>query len=236
MQSSDPHPSGAGPLDDAVEMVRLIAPAPQALMVLALWAQQSVPGVAHASFTLIQDGVASTPGASGGLAANLDRAQYLHDTGPCLDAARTGQQMSMTDARTEARWPDFARAALFHGVLASLSLPIPATAGAPLTAPTAMNLYATSAGAFDAASVRTAEALAVVAGTRLAEPALLDAVAEDLAAASADGDTISRACRSLAERDACAPNEAFAKLVDTAHSTGMPLVAVARELLGSTGD
>jgi transcriptional regulator with GAF, ATPase, and Fis domain len=54
----------------------------------------------------------------------LDQAQYDHDSGPCLDAARTHTVFRVQDTATETRWTEFAHAAHAHGIHSSLSLPI----------------------------------------------------------------------------------------------------------------
>jgi GAF domain-containing protein len=50
-----------------------------------------------------------------------------------MDAGRAGQMLLIEDMRSEQRWPDYAQRAAAHGVLSSLSVPLPfqgATIGA----------------------------------------------------------------------------------------------------------
>jgi hypothetical protein len=54
----------------------------------------------------------------------IDQVQYDWDRGPCLDAARTQQVLEIDDMRSDDRWPEFAAAAVAHGVLSSLSVPV----------------------------------------------------------------------------------------------------------------
>jgi GAF domain-containing protein len=54
----------------------------------------------------------------------IDEAQYEHDRGPCLDAARSGTTFEVGDVHTETRWPEFAAAAAEHGIRSSLSVPV----------------------------------------------------------------------------------------------------------------
>jgi hypothetical protein len=54
----------------------------------------------------------------------IDQVQYDWDRGPCVDAARTKQVLEIEDARTDERWPEFAAAAISHGILSTLSMPV----------------------------------------------------------------------------------------------------------------
>jgi transcriptional regulator with GAF, ATPase, and Fis domain len=54
----------------------------------------------------------------------IDQAQYDHDRGPCLDAARTHTAFEVDDTRTDDRWPEFAATAAEHGIHSSLSMPV----------------------------------------------------------------------------------------------------------------
>jgi len=67
------------------------------------------------------------------MALDADELQYERGYGPCVDAGRAGQMFLVDDMRTEQRWPDYAQHAAAHGVLSSLSMPLPfqdATIGA----------------------------------------------------------------------------------------------------------
>jgi len=75
----------------------------------------------------------------------IDQAQYDHDRGPCLDAARTQEPVEVEDTRREPRFPEFAATARAHGVLSTLSLPV-VVASDGLGA---LNLYDGTASFFD---------------------------------------------------------------------------------------
>jgi hypothetical protein len=45
------------------------------------------------------------------VAPEIDQAQYDHDRGPCLDAARTHTVLEVEDTRSDDRWPEFAATA-----------------------------------------------------------------------------------------------------------------------------
>ena len=74
----------------------------------------------------------------------IDRAQYESGHGPCVDARRDSAVHTITDTRTDRRWPEFSAVAHEHGILSTLSLPMIAgerTIGA-------MNLYSTQPNGF----------------------------------------------------------------------------------------
>lgn len=54
----------------------------------------------------------------------IDQVQYDWDRGPCLDASRTRTVFEVEDMRSDSRWPEFATAALEHGIHSSLSMPV----------------------------------------------------------------------------------------------------------------
>jgi hypothetical protein len=53
------------------------------------------------------DGRFVTPVAAGPVAQFLDDAQYAHDDGPCLRAARSGQPEWLDPLAADERWPEF---------------------------------------------------------------------------------------------------------------------------------
>jgi hypothetical protein len=59
-----------------------------------------------------------------GVVVDIDQVQYDWDRGPCLDAARTHTVFEVEDMRSERRWPEFAAAAVDHGIQSSLSMPV----------------------------------------------------------------------------------------------------------------
>jgi transcriptional regulator with GAF, ATPase, and Fis domain len=78
-------------------------------------------------------------------APEIDQAQYDADRGPCLDAFRKHEVFLMEDAAEEERWPEFAAAALAHGMRSSISLPL--LVGAEGIG--ALNLYCSQAQCLD---------------------------------------------------------------------------------------
>jgi hypothetical protein len=96
-------------------------------------ARRAMPGTEAASITLIRGDNPFTAAHDGQIALDADELQYERGYGPCVDAARAGQMFLVDDMRIEQRWPDYAQHAAAHGVLSSLSVPLPfqgATIGA----------------------------------------------------------------------------------------------------------
>jgi transcriptional regulator with GAF, ATPase, and Fis domain len=76
----------------------------------------------------------------------IDQAQYGADLGPCLDAFRRREVVSVPSMVSADRWPAFRDAALAHDVRSSLSLPL-VTGEAHIGA---LNLYGRQDQAFNA--------------------------------------------------------------------------------------
>jgi transcriptional regulator with GAF, ATPase, and Fis domain len=179
---------------------------------IARLAQQSLPGRLETSVTLLTGDDATTAVSTGQLARDLDETQYALGHGPCMHAAAEGEPVEIPDARTEARWPDYAGVAAEHGCLSSLSLPLPLherVSGA-------LNIYARQAAAFDDRSRgfarRFATYGAVVAGNMLVFESALDR-ARNLEAALASRAVIDQAKGVLMERFKMTADEAFQALV-----------------------
>jgi GAF domain-containing protein len=114
-----------------------------------------MPGTEAASITLIRGEKPFTAAYDGQMALDADELQDEHGYGPCVDAGRAGQ-IFLDDMRTEQRWPDYAQRVAAHGVLGSLSVPLPfqgATIGA-------LNTYAGRPQAFGERDLVLAEEVA----------------------------------------------------------------------------
>jgi GAF domain-containing protein len=100
---------------------------------------------------------------SGQLATDVDERQYAAGYGPCLDAVRLGEIVSVPDLAHETRWPDYVPRALEAGVAASVSVPLPIEdrhIGA-------MNIYTRQTEIFDDAAIETARTIAGFAAVAL---------------------------------------------------------------------
>jgi len=129
---------------------------PEVLTVITGLARRAMPATEAASITLIRGEIPFTAAHDGQMALDADELQYERGYGPCVDAGTAGQMFLVDDMRTEQRWPDYAQHAAAHGVLSSLSMPLPfqdATIGA-------LNTYAGRPEAFGEEDVVLAEEVA----------------------------------------------------------------------------
>jgi GAF domain-containing protein len=94
----------------------------------------------------------------------IDQRQYEAGKGPCLDASRDGAIYGITSTAKDERWPEFARAALDHGIRSTLSLPL--VVGDQSLG--ALNLYATTESAFSEGHQQGAASFATQASVVLA--------------------------------------------------------------------
>jgi GAF domain-containing protein len=88
-------------------------------------AVEALDGVDDVSITLVREDKPYTVAHSGMLSLEADELQYARGYGPCIDAGLSGTVLVVPDMRVEARWPDYAVAVVRHGVLSSVSLPLP---------------------------------------------------------------------------------------------------------------
>lgn len=95
-----------------------------ALEDLAALARDVVPGCAAASVTVLHDGTPGTVASTDHGARGVDEEQYGQGCGPCLDAMRGRDAITVEDYRDERRWPPIAAASLRMGLRSSLSMPL----------------------------------------------------------------------------------------------------------------
>ena len=132
-----------------------------ALADLGRAASRIVPELVGLSLGLTEGGLTFTLIASSSDIAALDAVQYV-EGGPCLEAMRTGQTVE-TDASglmDEDRWQAFAQAEAAAGVASTLSMPIMREGRAV----GGINLYASTADAFEGHHDELAAALGATAG------------------------------------------------------------------------
>ena len=98
----------------------------------------SITPATYAGITLMVEGAPRTGVFTNPDALEIDEAQYRSGEGPCMYAFRNQQLYRIDDTASDSRWPDFAAAALSHGIHATLSVPL-AARGAGIGA---LNLYA----------------------------------------------------------------------------------------------
>jgi GAF domain-containing protein len=197
-------------------------------------AKTVMPGNPEASITVQSPGRKTTVVSTGQLATDLDEVQYAEGYGPCLHAATTQQMVEIPDTRVEARWPDYARRAVEHGNLSSLSMPL----GIDERRSGALNIYAREPHAFDADSRAAATRFAPYAAVALANMhAYEDArtMAGNLQVALETRAVIDQAKGILMERHKMTADEAFQAIVTVSNRTNRKLRDIADQLV-QTGE
>ncbi|MGY1633506.1 GAF and ANTAR domain-containing protein [Geodermatophilus sp. SYSU D01186] len=205
-------------------------PLSETLSRIAGLAQQTIPGVADASVTLVQDGAVSTISFSGPLAAHLDERQYEAGFGPCVDAALSGRTIAIDDTADSDIYADFGRLAHRHGITHTMSVGLPVerrTIGA-------LNLYGRDEGPFDETTADLATAFASYAAVAVANAdvyANTVILAGNLQKALDSRAVIDQAKGVLMAQHGWSPEVAFDQLVRWSNSTNRKLRDIARDLV-----
>ncbi len=214
------------------EVVLVGRPLQEVLGEIVTMARSVLPGVDAASITLIRGEDAFTATYDGQLAMDADELQYRRGYGPCMDAGRAGQVLSIVDMATEERWPDYCRHAAAIGVGSSLSIPLPFQ-GVSIGA---LNLYAERPHSFTEKDLRlghevaawVAVAVGVAEGTARSSEEI-----EQMRTAMSSRATIEQAKGILMERYKVSADQAFKLLTHASQHTNTKLRAVADELVHS---
>jgi GAF domain-containing protein len=192
-------------------------------------ARRAMPSVEAASVTLIREDKPFTAAYDGQMALDADELQYERGYGPCMDAARAGQIFLVDDMRTEQRWPDYAQNVVGHGVLSSLSVPLPfqgVTIGA-------LNTYGGRPGVVDDSDLDLAEEVAAWVAIAVGNAEAAARTSEDLTqlrTAMTSRALIEQAKGVLMERHKITEDEAFTMLTHASQRTKKNLRDVAAEL------
>jgi GAF domain-containing protein len=206
----------------------------ETLQQVAVRAHGALPSCDTAAITVYVDGEYRTAAMAGTPAQSLDDAQYESDTGPCLDAHRTGQVVEVPDLERAGRWPEFRAAALEHGFASSMSLPLvvgPSRHGA-------LNLYSTRLGPLEEPMAQLAETFARKASVAVANVVtfskLRDTV-DQLSQALDARDQIGQAKGILMARHKITADEAFQMLVDTSNRANIKVREIVKDVI-ATGE
>jgi GAF domain-containing protein len=197
---------------------------------LVRWAVEQTSGGEACGLTLERAGKGMTVTYSGELAARGDERQYELDDGPCLEAMRTGEVVSVSDMSRERRWGRYPERALDAGVCASLSLPL--VVGERGRG--ALNLYAGRPHAFTDTDVRVGQKWAAQAcgalsvAWRMAEREdRLDHLTQGLATRQEIGQAVGL----LMAQRGCTAEESFALLKGASQRSNEKLRDVAARMI-----
>jgi GAF domain-containing protein len=202
------------------------------LEIVADLAKAGMPGDPETSVLLLVKDVPTTVVHTGQLALELDERQYETGHGPCLQAARTGKKVEITDTRTDERWRDYTRRAAARGNLSSLSVPLVIDDAEGVSG--ALNIYARSVNAFDeesrAAADRFAPYAAVAAGNMYAYQGARS-MADNLQAALESRAVIDQAKGVLMERYKLTADQAFQLLAQASMHANRKVRDIADDLV-----
>jgi GAF domain-containing protein len=171
-------------------------------------AARQVSSAEACGLTLNRDSIGVTVASTGPLAERADERQYEVDTGPCLEAMRTGTVVLVEDMAADDRWAPYPARAAELGVQSSLSLPLVVEGRSS----GALNLYATRPRAFDADDEATAARWAgQAAGALSVALRIADGVerADSLLGGLDTRATIGQAVGLLMAQERCTADQAF---------------------------
>jgi len=212
-------------------------PLDEVLQRVAAAAARAIPDAAGVSITVLDDSGARTAACTDERLLRLDAAQYAGGRGPCLDAASVRQPVRVTLERDDDRWPDFISAARREGVSATLSLPLlMGTPGRELDLLGSLNVYSSSAHAFDPFDEELMRLYTVTAGAAITNARrwqLSRDSTENLQRALTSRAVIDQAKGALQAIHGCTADEAFDRLVRKSQDANVKLYTVAQELLDS---
>jgi GAF domain-containing protein len=197
---------------------------------IAHLAKRAVPGASEVSVTLLHGNIPQTAAFTGELARVLDEKQYERGYGPCLDAADTTTTQMVPDTGDEQRWPDWARHARTAGAHSSLSVGLPVHE--QVTG--ALNIYATTPGAFDGDAITIAQKFAGYAAVGLANAHLYEnqaTLAVHLQKAMANRAVIEQAKGIIMNHRHCSPDQAFVVLTRMSQAANRKLRDIASALV-----
>jgi GAF domain-containing protein len=193
----------------------------------------SITPARYAGITLLVEGAPRTGVFTNPDALEIDEAQYRSGEGPCMYAFHNQQLYRIDDTASDARWPEFAAAALSHGIRATLSVPLSAR-GAGIGA---LNLYSESPGAFTDGHEKAVLVFAEQASIALANAQVYwDAreLSENLSAAIKTREVISQAVGILLAAGGRTPDEAFAMLASASQRENRKVRDIAADIVTHT--
>ena len=231
---SQPVPAGLGAaLSELAGLLLSTDSFEELLQGVAELAVRVIDPVVTCGITLAQDDRVLTAAAADALAQQLDELQYECESGPCLEALATGEVVTAEDLGTEQRWDAYPTAAMAHGILSILSVPL-IVDGKPVGV---LNIYAGAVRAFSVVDRQLAgllagqAAIAVTAALRHYDDVTLS---DHLRIALSSRSVIDQAIGIVMAQQRCDPATAFAMLRAISQRRNIKLRIVAAELVDAT--
>jgi GAF domain-containing protein len=193
-------------------------------------AVEAVPPAMFAGITMMVDDRVTTQAFTDPTCPHIDQTQYESGHGPCLDAFKSGSQIVVESLEHDDRWPEFAEAAMAHGVRSTLSLPM-LSGETPVGA---LNLYAGEEAVFgeaeaDVGRLFATQATVVLVNAQAYWGARLKS--EHLERALAGRETIDLAKGIIMNSMGCGPDKAFDTLVKQSQAENRKLRDVAADIV-----
>ena len=197
---------------------------------LAVW---QVPSCSGANAVVWRDGEVVSVASTHPDLAELAEVQLKAGAGPLLEAAASTTAVSCPDTLDEARWPEFAEAALRRGVRCSVHL----VRGLPHGA-LVLSLFSVRPGVLDAESAPMAELLAAFGGAMLANATAYhqaQRTASQLKDAVVARSVVDQAKGILMHALGCDADEALKRLRQESQRRHVKVTEVATEVVAAYG-
>ncbi len=160
----------------------------------------------------------------------VETLQLAAEAGPCIEAFRTGEAVSMSDIETDPRWPEFRVSAIEEGFAAVHAVPMRLRS----TTIGALNLFSADRGELPPHDIQAAQALADVATIGILHERSFratDLLREQLQGALNSRVVIEQAKGVIAHMHELDMDEAFQRLRSYGRSHQRPLGDVARAVV-----
>jgi GAF domain-containing protein len=187
----------------------------------------------YAGITMIVEDSPSTGVFTHADAPEIDATQYRSGEGPCMYAFRDQRIYRIDSTTDDRRWPEFAAAAVAHGIGSTLSVPL-AARGRPLGA---LNLYAKAPASFTGAHEEAMILFAAQASIALANAQVYwdsRQLGENLTQAIESREAIGRAVGILMAVGGRSPDTAFQILVSASQRANRKVRDIAVEIVERT--
>jgi GAF domain-containing protein len=198
---------------------------------VAVLAVEAVAPAMCAGITMLVDDRVTTQTFTDPTCPEIDQAQYESGHGPCLDAFGNGSSVIVDSLAADARYAEFATAAMPYGVRSTLSLPM--LSGE--TSVGALNFDGGTDAAFgepeaDIGDLFAAQATVVLVNAQASWGVRLKS--EHLEQALAGREVIDMAKGIVMNATGCGPDEAFDTLVKQSQQENRKLRDIATEIVG----